>query len=237
MPSQKYISVIPFSGILHEMSEMTLDVEDPSTAFPQTFGRLVGMRTEEGKLVSFIPEDIERQEIFQFCRIMDSGILYVEKDPISASPETENVNPKKAATRYYLMYNAQDATFQLPTCDPIENIGNMDSEYTIEVQLRCDGYKRYLQICGKTGGIFSCSFFSLIGKTEDQILVWAQNSKNGFHKAGKAGDPNTQLFEVQFFDALGTPHWITFESVQDILACAVSVRLVRVLETMTEDIH
>lgn len=91
MPSQKYISVIPFSGILHEMSEMTLDVEDPSTAFPQTFGRLVGMRTEDGKLVSFIPEDIERQEIFQFCRIMDSGILYVEKDPISSLPETENV--------------------------------------------------------------------------------------------------------------------------------------------------
>lgn len=237
MPSQKYISIIPFINEMEPMAKMDLTLDDPATAFPQTYGRLVGKKLNSGKLTSYIPMDEKNGDVFYLCRMLDSGILYIKNVPEQDQFQSDNGTQVMQETRYYLMYRSIDSTYLMPTCGPIENIANMDSKYTIEILLYNGEFKRFLLLTGKTGGVFSDSFFNLIGKIKGKIETWAKNGKNGFREP--VGNEQTALdeLEVQFFDSIGTPHWLAFESVDDILDCIVSARLVMVEETLTDNIH
>lgn len=208
--------------------------------YPHRWGLKVGEDSKEFGKKSYFIKDKENNDTKLLDELLDADVVEQTSKNIMRKTEKdgEEVWVDAYVTYYYLPFEHESASFRLPTSDePIEDAINVETDATLEVLMVTGDWSRYLTIPIRTEWP-SITMIDAIDDLEDIFDEWADNKQNGFSHLEsdnkfKKRACHDDCILVRFFNQMGDGDDLEFESIDDMMSCIVSLRLVNVENRIT----
>lgn len=211
---------------------LELQGKKDGVAFPHLFGLEIGEESKEHGRRSYIVSDGETTKMLD--ALIAAGCTRSMRREVMRARENGEYEDL-VLTQFFLMYKAEDATFDLPTAsENISNACNVATDAVLEVKLLTDDgdVERYVNFPFYTSGPFSTSLLDFLEGIEDEFDCMFEEGKDGFNVVKEDG---SNYYEVTFFDVVtGQERAVQFETMSELLRTVCSVRLVKVENKIVE---
>lgn len=201
-------------------------------AFPHLYGLVIGEESKKYGRRSYIVSDGETTKMLD--ALIAAGCTRSMRREVMRKKEDGDYEDL-VLTQFFLMYKAEDATFDLPTAsENISNACNVETNVVLEIKLLTDDgdVERYVNFPFYTSGPFSTSLLNFLEGIEDEFDCLLDEGKDGFNVVKEDG---SNYYEVTFFDVVtGQERTVQFETMSELLRTVCSVRLVKVENKIVE---
>lgn len=201
-------------------------------AFPHLYGLEIGEDSKEHGRRSYIVSDGETTKMLD--ALIAAGCTRSMRREVMRKREDGDYE-NLVLTQFFLMYKAEDTTFDLPTAsENISNACNVETNAVLEVKLLTDDgdVERYINFPFYTSGPFSTSLLDFLEGIEDEFDCMFEEGKSGFSLVKEDG---FTYYEVMFFDVVtGQERRVQFDTMSELLRTVCSVRLVKVENKIVE---
>lgn len=202
------------------------EVESSKEWQGHSLGDPVGRIYKDGKIESFIIHDIETGTTDWFDILRNSGKL---------RQRHRNLINRKTWKEYecdefYLMRRVIGHSSTMPTISDacLNDCINVRFDYTYEILLVADdGLRRYITETIHTAGPGAYSLGDVMSSLEDTFEEWAVEKEKGF-KRNDDGE-----LQVAFYDDYGEKVDLHFYSIDELMMCINSVRIIDLQKTIT----
>jgi len=204
--------------------DTVVEIETKNEWYGHSIGTAVGRVYDDGKIKSFFKHDGDGTEWFDMLR--EAGKLTsIHRYLIDRKTYEEST-----CDEYYLMRKIVDHVSGMPTItdDCLDTCCNVKYEYTYELLLVADEYKRYVAKTVRTEGPYTYCLMDEIKSLEDLVEEWAEEEENGFFY-----DDENQLC-CKMYNDFGEEINADFYSARELLMSLNSIRLVKLERIIVE---
>lgn len=202
------------------------EVESKKEWFGHSHGDPVGRMYTDGRVESFFNPDIERGTTDWFDILRNSGKLRQRHRHLINHETWE----KYECDEFYLMRRVVGHSSEMPTITDVglDTCMNVRYEYTYEILMVADDeFRRYITDTIYTKGPGTYSLVDVISSLEGTFEEWADEGKNGFGR--KDGE-----LRVNFYNDFGEPISANFYSVDELMMCINSIRIIDLKKTIVK---
>lgn len=195
---------------------MTIEIDTKRDWYGHSYGDLIGRIDSDGTIKSAFTVDTDHGNTDIF-----DGLIATRK----LTKKRRYKRDDGYSDFYYLMYVPENHSSLKPTVtDQTLNleVGNIRREFTFEIVLVQDeGSKRYVSCTERSEGYSGLSLLGQLSNIEETFENWCYEKSNGFLFCE---EDNT--IYVNFYDDLGEETSLWFNSMDELLNCIHSVRIV-----------
>lgn len=212
--------VLANSELANEYMKLKSQITTQSDWYGHSYADLIGIVYENGIKKSAFKKD------------QKSGNFEILDSFIATGKLMEDIRYKKdgtSYTNYYVLYNVENHSSTKPTvvdADLNNQACNIRREYTYEILLGFEGKKRYLTNTCRSTGPGGLSLPDTISQLEDFFEMLFEDKDKGFRSEKDFCDDYSEIFYVDFYDDTGEEFSLWFDSIQEILDCVRSIRII-----------
>lgn len=211
--------------LANEYMKLKSQITTQSEWYGHSYADLIGIVYENGIKKS------------AFIKDQESGNFEILDSFIATGKLMEDIRYKKdgtSYTKYYVLYNVENHSSTKPTVvdtDLDNQVCNVKREFTYEILLGFEGKKRYITNTCRSTGPGGLSLPDVISELEDFFEMLFETNDKGFRSEKDVCDNHHEIFYVDFYDNTGEEFTLWFDSIQEILDC---VRSIRIIDIKTE---